>query len=302
MLLGNEQVQIDIRRSLKARVHILKGMKGLGKYEVALENAKRALCLFEDPRKCTCDSCRRFDEQCHPDIFRLSLEKGESSIKAESVLEMAKFSSTRPITSRVKVIVIDDANSMTAQAQNKLLKTLEDSPDYVKFFIVTHGHLLDTVESRGIVHRFFPLTDEKMRTFVKGLNLSKSEDELYLVASSGGCPGTAVMLANDKDFMEYSCSLEAKDEVEFLNRLGLVKEKNSKNIVALLQDNLFYYLTFLKHVFMSKVQMNASATTKNTKYLKKVLDTVQTLLGLALKKQITEEHLLFLSSCIYGGG
>lgn len=301
MILGNEHTQIDIRRSLKARVHILKGMKGLGKSIIALEVAKMALCLFEDPKNCTCDSCRRFDDRCHPDILLLSLEKGEASIKVESVLEIMKFASTRPITSNIKVIIIDDADSMTVQAQNKLLKVLEDSPGYVKFFIVAHGHLLDTIESRGIIHLFFPLPMGKMRLLTKGMNLSE-EKELYIAASSAGCPGTAVMLANDKVYMKFFDSLEAENEVEYLNRLGLVKEKNSSNIVNLLQDNIIYYFTFLKHVYLGKLQMNASAPSKNTKHLVKVLNAITLLMDYTLKKQLTEEHLLFLSNCIYEGG
>jgi DNA polymerase-3 subunit delta' len=114
----------------------------------AIELAKAANCS-ETPSFCDdCDCCRRMEAGSHPDLFHV-LPDG-SSIKVEKIRDVVMGSHQPPIEARRKVYVFHEADKMTHEAQNALLKTLEDPPTSLLFLLLARNlkALLPTVVSR----------------------------------------------------------------------------------------------------------------------------------------------------------
>ncbi len=145
---------------------LLAGPQGVGKRRVAQALAEALNCLEpvttgDDAGRdaCgVCGACRKIARGMHPDV--LVIEPGETgTIKIEQVREVIDRAQYRPFEGRRRVVIIDDADAMVAQAQNALLKTLEEPPSASAFILVSSvpDTLLQTVRSRCPRLRFAPL-------------------------------------------------------------------------------------------------------------------------------------------------
>lgn len=144
---------------------LLAGPQGVGKRRVAQALAEALNCLEPvatgdgGQDACgACGACRKIARGMHPDV--LVIEPGETgSIKIEQVREVIDRAQYRPFEGRRRVVIVDDADAMVPQAQNALLKTLEEPPPGSVFILVSSvpDTLLQTVRSRCPRLRFAPL-------------------------------------------------------------------------------------------------------------------------------------------------
>ncbi|MGE5813383.1 MAG: ATP-binding protein [Acidobacteriota bacterium] len=142
------------------------GPEGVGKYTTAMALAQALNCLqpieFAGGRDgCgTCASCRKIARGTHPDIATIAPDDG--SIKVDTIRdEVLQKSGFRPFEGRMRVFVVDQADSMVPQAQDALLKTLEEPPPGSVFILVSAvaDSLLPTVRSRSYRLRFGRLSE-----------------------------------------------------------------------------------------------------------------------------------------------
>ena len=134
---------------------IFSGPAGAGKRQTAIAMAQALNCLAptgdgESRDSCgRCAACTRIARGVHPDV--LIVEPGENgSIKIDQVRDLVDRAAYRPFEGRRRVVIIDEADTMVAAAQNALLKTLEEPPSSSVFILVTTrpDMLLVTVQSR----------------------------------------------------------------------------------------------------------------------------------------------------------
>ena len=193
-LICNEEV---IREYLKraeeadlSHAYLFSGTEGIGKKQVAITLAKILLC--QD------DRChRQIEKRVFPDFFLL---EEESMIKVEAIKELQSFLNEKPLYSKRKVLIIDNAHLMNPQAQNKLLKTLEEAPSFAHIFLITSQEqaLLDTIRSRCVPVNFAPLKEEEI---VSLLDASYEKEKRELAASfSGGSVRKAMNILEDEDY------------------------------------------------------------------------------------------------------
>ncbi len=198
--------------------YLFYGPEGCGKKLVALAFARMIMCIGNKSDECDCESCRMFLKNIHPD-FRLvdyafqaslldeSVEK-QKSIKISTIREIIRFSSLNPSISDKKVIIIDDAYKMVVEAQNALLKTLEEPGKTTIFIIITPSPtlLLPTVVSRCHTISFGPLDEKEVEEVLvhKGFDPSLSSQ---LAQTSGGSVLFALRYAEIFKIIKESSSL-----------------------------------------------------------------------------------------------
>ncbi len=144
---------------------LLAGPAGVGKRRIAMAVAATINCLqprqspgFERDACGECASCRRIARGVHPDV--ILIEPGDTgTIKIEQVRDVIDRAGYRPFEGRRRVVIVDEADAMVPQAQNALLKTLEEPPSASIFILVSSlpDSLLPTVRSRCPRLRVGPL-------------------------------------------------------------------------------------------------------------------------------------------------
>ena len=185
---------------------IFAGPAGVGKRLVALASAQALNCL--DPRKqqsdsipydaCgVCAACTRIERGLHPDV--VVIEPGDSgSIKVDPIRDVIDRSGYRPFEGRRRVVIIDEADALVPQAQNALLKTLEEPPSLSVFILVSAraDSLLPTVQSRCPRLRFHPLGAEDVAAAL--VRTGKKETEAHAIAAlADGSIGAALDVSAD---------------------------------------------------------------------------------------------------------
>ncbi|MGC8944307.1 MAG: hypothetical protein ACP5J8_01385 [Minisyncoccia bacterium] len=146
------------------------GEKDLGKKEVALYFAQSMMC--QEAKKTwggcgKCNTCKNFEKGITDDL--LILEPDESnSIKIELVRKAIEFLSYKPYISSYRVLIINEADKLTFDAQNALLKTLEEPPLDSLIILITSRHkaLLETVRSRLLPIRFYCSSFEEISNYL----------------------------------------------------------------------------------------------------------------------------------------
>jgi DNA polymerase-3 subunit delta' len=169
------------------------GPEGVGKRTLAMTVARGLLCAKGPGEPCeSCVHCSRIARGLHPDVLAVAAET--AAIKIEQVRDVVREILGLPFEARARVVVIDDAHTMTEQAMNALLKSLEEPPATSHVILVTHAPqaLLQTIRSRCQAVRFGPLptvTLEAVLTRSHGMDPVEAHLRAVL---SGGSLGAAL--------------------------------------------------------------------------------------------------------------
>ena len=196
-IFGNNSIKNILKQSIDSNKvshsYLMIGVSGIGKKMIATEFAKGILCLSEDKVCNYCKSCIEFNSNNNPDFF--CIEPEGNSIKIEQIRELQKKIQEKPIISEKKVYIIDQADLMTKEAQNCLLKTLEEPPEFVTIILVgtNENAFLTTIKSRCMILHFNPIEDLDIKKFLENNyqmnNISQSMLEVFQ-----GSIGKAILL------------------------------------------------------------------------------------------------------------
>lgn len=183
--------------------YLFEGEEGLGKRKVALAFSKTLLCKEEKNVPCnTCSSCIKFDKGNHPDFKELSPEKGLINLK--QVEELISSVSTSPFESKRKIFLINDSDLMNLEGKNKLLKTLEEPPEFMNIILVTSktNRLLPTIVSRCQGIKFYPVESSRInQLLVKEYSIDE-ENSKFIAEFTRGSVGKSIELARSEDFFK----------------------------------------------------------------------------------------------------
>ena len=147
-----------------------------------------------------CPSCRKVLEEKCPDIHLIGRE-GKATIGAAAIRFLRSDVLIPPNDLDTKIYIIEDAETMTVQAQNALLLTLEEPPPYVLFLLLCDGadNLLETIRSRAPVLRTQPIPDEDIRAYMKAHRCTLSDEDLSaVILQADGCIGQALTLSDGR--------------------------------------------------------------------------------------------------------
>lgn len=231
-----------------SHAYIISGYEGVGKTLIAETFAKVLQCETGGTDACcNCRSCRSFESGNNPDIIYVTPSKksktksiGVNDIR-EQVIEQV---SIKPYEFRYKIFLIENADSMTIEAQNSFLKTLEEPPEYAIFLLMARNveKFLPTILSRCVNVKIRPLSNGLVSDYIlKNTDVKEERVELITEYAQGSI-GKALTLSNSKEFMEMrECvtqtlvGLYGKNEFYATKAVDKIDEyKNEKNLIDLM--------------------------------------------------------------------
>ena len=249
-LQGEEIVSLLTQAQNKKLTHaiLITGEKGTGKKTLAGLIAQTVLCKTEGIPPCGhCIDCRMSESLDHPDLIVIQqgvpiatdVKKGRSTIPVDDIREMIRICSTSTMNGSSRVVIVYDADKMTVQAQNCLLKTLEEPPENT-YMLLTTEHpegVLTTVASRARPVRLKAWPDEYVFKFLcaKGIEQKRAKDA---TKEARGSIGRAYELATNEDYWEMRRGI-IKDFFGTLKRseiLRIDRKDESENLFEILES------------------------------------------------------------------
>ena len=248
-IIGNDKVKQFLNNAINEN-HILhsylfSGIEGIGKKLFAIEFAKKILCIEQNDEQENCLSCLKFKSSNHPDF--MILEPENNVIKIEQIRNMQEKISEKPIVSKKKVYIIVDSDCMTKEAQNCLLKTLEEPPEYATIILTTanESKLLNTIKSRCIKVKFNGLLENEINQYLKQNEIVVNEEN-YIKISQGSI-GKLLDIKEDEDvYNQVNIVLENIDKntlIDILNKAEILYSQKDKIQEILDYINIYLYKT-----------------------------------------------------------
>ncbi len=233
-------------RGRLSHAYIFTGIEGIGKKELARQLSRHLLEL---------ESLEKLD-YC-PDFLYIDEKR---SIGVEEIKRALAFCVERPLYGRKKVLLINDAHKMNHQAQNKLLKTLEEPPDFLTFIFVSSApaKLLDTILSRLVEYPLKPHSEEDI---FKALEGYEDRERELAARFSGGSFERAYAILEDQElrklFFFPEKIFDALFEGDHLKLLDYAKEfGRDRESAGLLMEHCLLWLRDLALVGQNRNSRN----------------------------------------------
>jgi len=226
-IVGQDQIKEHFKNAIRldkiGHAYIISGERNCGKEFMAKVFAQTILCdSAKDEEPCgVCHSCIQAESMNHPDIIFVSHDKPNTISVDDIRTQINATVDIMPYSGRKKIYIINDAELMNVQAQNALLKTLEEPPQYVVIILLTSNLevFLQTILSRCVMMDFKPVADELIKDFLmEKLQVPDYKADIC-VAFARGNVGKARLLAKSEEFDKV------KDEA-----LGLLKNIDDMEI------------------------------------------------------------------------
>lgn len=211
-----------VREDKVSHAYILNGERGAGKKMLANLFAATLLCEKGGPDPCNeCHSCRQAESGNHPDIIKVTHEK-PNSISVDDIREQVNNTiMIKPYQGPYKVYIIPQADMMTPQAQNALLKTIEEPPEYAVIMLLTENAdtLLPMINSRCVMLKLRNIKDTLIKKYLMETMQVPDYKADMCTAFAQGNMGRAIMLANSEHFNEIRD--EAVQLLKYINEMEL---------------------------------------------------------------------------------
>lgn len=220
-IIGHEQIIEHLQNAIEldkvSHAYIINGEKGTGKMLIADAFAMTLQCEKQERIPCLkCHSCKQALSGNQPDIIHVTHEKPGSISVEEIRTQLNSDIMVKPYSSPRKVYIIDEADKLTVQAQNALLKTIEEPPAYAVIVMLTSNAdaLLPTILSRCVLLNIKPVADKVLKRYLmERLKVPDYKADLSIAFARGNV-GKAVALASSENF-----DLIKKDALDMLRYL-----------------------------------------------------------------------------------
>lgn len=225
-IVGQEQLKEHLQNAIAmnkvSHAYIINGERNAGKEFIAKVFAMALQCEKKEVEPCgECHSCKQAISRNQPDIIYVSHEK-PNTIGVEDIREQINNDiGIKPYSSPRKVYIMNEGEKMTPQAQNALLKTLEEPPAYAVILILTSNveELLPTIISRCVVLNMKPVSDALVKKYLMEELAVPDYKANICVAFARGNVGKAKHLAGSEEFEKVK--EEAISLVKYINDMEI---------------------------------------------------------------------------------
>lgn len=243
-----------IKSNKLSHAHLIIGPDGIGKSLIARKFAMNILEKTNDIE--------------YADIINFRPKK--ASLGVDEVREIIDEVNKKPFEGDKKVIIIHKGSKMTIQAQNALLKTIEEPPKGVYIIILSESLelMLDTIKSRSQIYKLTPLNKDEMRKYLDKLKIV-DEKQIKLALSYGeGIPGRAEEILYNKDLSDLrNIVVDLLCEVSKGNSLNILEFEDKFNKFKNEKDNIIRILvSFIRDIIVNKEMDNKERIINIDKY------------------------------------
>lgn len=253
-IIGNIPIKEMLIKTVKQNTvsssYLFIGMEGIGKKLIAIEFAKMLLCTNKEKYCDNCKSCIEFNSNNNPDF--LYIEPEGNSIKIDQIRYLQKKIQEKPIISDKKVYIINDANLMTVEAQNCLLKTLEEPPEYATIILIGNNEnsFLATIRSRCIILHFKALENIEIKRFLEEKYNLKDLSSNVLDTFQGSIGKALILKDKQGDYQKINYMIENFERKDLLEIIKLAEP------IYKSKDDIFEILDYINVMLLKKAKIN----------------------------------------------
>lgn len=253
-IIGNSQLienlQCSISNNRLSHAYIIDGAYGCGKKLLANTMAKTLLCENSNQNPCcSCKSCITFDSGNNPDIVYVKSSKSKSIGVDDIRQQIVNIVGIKPYRYDYKIFIVENADTMTVQAQNAILKTIEEPPPYAVFFMIStnFSSFLPTILSRCVLIKLKPIAENEVQNYIlNNFDIDKSIAKVYSVFSQGSIGKAKSIVQSDvflntrNRIIQFMVDLKNRDIVEIFE-MAKEFEVYKENIDDILDICILWY-------------------------------------------------------------
>ena len=244
-IIGQEDAKNLLKNAVKSGNHshayIFSGEKGSGKMMLAEAFAAMLQCEnpTDDDACYECHSCKQALSRNNPDIIYVKREDDKANIGVDVVRErIVNDVEIKPYSNKYKIYIVDEAEKMNQQAQNAILKTIEEPPEYAVIILLTANHnaFLQTILSRCVLIQMKSIDTNSIKKVLQ-TKYETVDYQAEMVASfAQGNVGKAIALVSDSNFNDVKnmvlslCKKASRmDEQQMAEEVKAIKEENDRD-------------------------------------------------------------------------
>ncbi len=278
-LIGNTKIKSAITCAIKERrlphAILIEGDKGTGRHTLARFISSAAICSGEERPCKECKNCKLFASDNHPDVTVTAPLEGKKNISVAQIRELRADAFVKPHQAEKRVFIIDSADSMNEQAQNALLKILEEPPASVMFIMIAESKasFLDTVISRCVILTLSCPEREAATEYIAGNTDFSQEDIINALSQKQNNIGAALELLNSNSDSKMGSA--AEEYLEYMLRSDLF---GMLSVSAPFEKSRIEAEQFFKDLkYKTALKLRANLGTANAKTLSCFYDELSSL-------------------------
>lgn len=207
-IIGQEDAKNLLKNAIKSgntsHAYIFSGEKGSGKTMLAEAFATMVLCENHSDDSCgECVSCKQASNRNNPDIIYVYKDDEKKALSVDNIREKINNDIVlKPYSGKYKIYIVPEAEKMNQQAQNALLKTIEEPPAYAIIILLTSNHnaLLQTILSRCVTIQMKPIDSELIKKQLQQKYEIVDYKSEIVASFAQGNMGKAIELARSEEF------------------------------------------------------------------------------------------------------